>query len=157
MRKPMTIAAVALALLAVPASANWNTTRWGMTPEQVIAAFPGAVATEATKGSDVKGMHQLATAPWKDGDVAMEAAFLFGADGLAFVGLRVSDTAQCAAYKATLIVRHGAGKVMGRELGGLTFGKVEWVDPASHDRLMFSYILKPDQSYSICKFISEKP
>ena len=151
-------AAIALLLTATPALANWGTTRWDMTAEEVIAAVPGAVATPAEAGTNVRGMQQLATAPYKDGDVAMTATFLFDPDGrgLRFVGLTLDDFSQCDAYRATLIARYGKGKPTDMAIGDFKMGKIDWVDSAG-DKLMFSFIRKADQSYSICKFITEKP
>lgn len=156
MRK-LIFAAACLLLSATPALADWETTRWGMTPEQVIAAVPGAVATAPALGTDVKGMHQLARAPFADGGIAMTASFLFDSSGLAFVGVTLEDVTQCDAYRKLLVARLGAGKPMERVMADVTLGKLEWVDPALHDRLMFSYIRRADQSYAICKFIAEKP
>ena len=158
MKKPM-FAAAALLLTATPALANWGATGWGMTPVDVIAAVPNAVATAPDKGKDVRGMHELAAAPYKDGDVVMTATFLFDPDtnGLAFIGLTPNDYGQCDAYKATLIARYGKGKPTDMKLGDLSMGKLDWVDPKSGDKLMFSFIRGPDGSYSICKFITEKP
>lgn len=157
--KTLIAAATALLLAATPALANWGATGWGMTPADVIAAVPGAVATAQDKGNDVRGMHQLAAAQYQDGDVAMNATFLFDPDtnGLAFVGLTLNDYSQCDAYKAVLIARYGKGKPTDMKLGDLSMGKLDWVDHASGDRLMFSFIRRADQSYSICKFIIEKP
>lgn len=151
-------AVAALLLTATPALANWGTTRWGMTAEEVVAAVPGAVATPAETGTNVRGMHQLATAPYKDGDVAMTATFLFDPDGkgLRFVGLTLNDFGQCDTYRATLIARYGKGKPTEMVIGGFKMGKIDWIDSAG-DKLMFSFIRKADQSYSICKFITEKP
>jgi hypothetical protein len=151
--------AAALLLTATPALANWGKTGWGMTPEDVIAAVPGAAATPEDKGKDVRGMHQLAAAPYTDGDVAMTATFLFDPDGegLAFVGMTLTDFGQCGAYMTTLIARYGKGKPTNMAMGDYAMGKLDWVDPASGDKMMFSFIRKADQTYSICKFIVEKP
>jgi hypothetical protein len=153
------LAAAALLLPAMPAMANWGATRWGMTPEQVIAAVPGAAATAAGNGTDVRGMHQLASAPYRDGDIETDASFLFDPkdNKLVFVGLTPRDHGQCGAYEKRLVARYGTGKASGQELGGLKLGKIEWVERGSRDRLMFSWFRRPDGSYAICKFIAEKP
>lgn len=157
--KKLMAATAALLLTASPALANWGPTGWGMTPSDVIAAVPHAIPTAPDKGKDVRGMHELAAAPFMDGNVAMTATFLFDPDtnGLAFVGLTLNDYGQCEAYKATLIARYGKGKPTEMKMGELNMGKLDWVDAASGDRMMFSYIRKPDGGYSICKFITEKP
>lgn len=159
MKIKLMLAAAALLLTATPALANWGATGWGMTPSDVISAVPGATATAEDKGTNVRGMHQLAVAAYKDGDVAMTATFLFDPDtnGLAFVGLTLNDFGQCDAYKTTLIARYGKGKPTDMAMGDLKMGKLDWVDPASGDKMMFSFIRRADQSYSICKFIVEKP
>jgi hypothetical protein len=126
--------------------------------KEVVAAVPGAVATAAEAGTNVRGMRQLATAPYKDGDVAMTATFLFDPDGngLRFVGLTLNDFGQCDVYRAALISRYGKGKPTEMTIGAFKMGKIDWIDSAG-DKLMFSFIRKADQSYSICKFITEKP
>jgi hypothetical protein len=157
--KTLMIAATALLLTAPPALANWGATGWGMTPADVIAAIPGAIPTAPDKGKDVRGMHELAAASYKDGDVVVTATFLFDPDtnGLAFVGLTPNDFGRCDAYRTALIARYGKGKPTDMAMGDLKMGKLDWVDPASGDKMMFSFIRNADQSYSICKFIVEKP
>ncbi len=156
----LTLTAATLLLSAAPAMADWGPTHWGMSAEEVIAAVPGAKATAAEKGTNVNGLQQLAVAPWKDGDVATTATFLFDPDNgkLVFVGLMPDDPGQCEAYRATMVARYGKGKPTDRVFGEMAMGKLDWIDPQSHDQLMFSFIRKTsDQSYSICKFIAQQP
>lgn len=156
--KKLLLGAAALVLTATPALANWGATGWGMTPADVIAAVPGAIPSAPDKGKDVRGMHELAAAPYRDGEVETTATFLFDPDtnGLAFVGLTPHDFGQCQAYQAALVARLGKGTPTNMAMGDFTMGKLDWVDPKSGDHLMFSFIRKADGSYSICKFITEK-
>jgi hypothetical protein len=71
-----------LLLVTVPAGANWQYTKWGMTPAQVVAASHGA-ATETTPAQQAgerisaTGEVALLTAPWQAGRFRFTALFFF--------------------------------------------------------------------------------
>ena len=66
--------------LPTSALADWQYTRWGMSPKEVIAASKGA-ATETTldqrKGGGTKGTEALLQAPYTSGKFQFRAMFNF--------------------------------------------------------------------------------
>jgi hypothetical protein len=133
------IAAAALLLTAAPALADWGPSRWGMTPEQVVAAVPNAApVVRSGDGKDVFGHHQLATAPMKDGAFDVQGNFYFSPDKrqLAFIQL-VPVVARCPDYMAAQIGRNGAGSREDKNLDKLDMISIRWTDPGSRDQLRF--------------------
>jgi hypothetical protein len=84
-----------LLFLATPALADWQYTKWGMTPEQVIAAS-GGKAVETT-AEEQKGKHRPAgaktdvplKAPFESGRFRFLAFFYFSAPGGRLVGVHL--------------------------------------------------------------------
>ena len=109
MRK--TLAALSLACLLLPtaAQAHWHITRWGMTPEQVAAAFKGALRSDPGGPDDqVMGQDRKLSGPVSFEGRQYRAEFYFSAQGgLTLVRLAPADAAQCPAIIAELKSRHG--------------------------------------------------
>ena len=71
------MAATASMVLATPASANWQYTRWEMTPAEVIAASNGAARNNGNRGFDAEGVKAKLIAPFTGESEAFTAVFLF--------------------------------------------------------------------------------
>jgi len=97
-------------LIAPAAHADWQYTKWGMTPEQVVAASGGKAALLPEK--DRPRMPPLITAAkgeFMDGQIRLRTVFTFNIErmGLACVSYGVSGHSDDEAFKAALIKRHG--------------------------------------------------
>jgi hypothetical protein len=97
-------------LIAPAARADWQYTRWGMTPEQVVAASGGKAALLPEK--DRPRMPPLVTAAkgeFMDGPLRLRTVFTFNIDrmALACVSYGVSGHSDDEAFKAALLKRHG--------------------------------------------------
>jgi hypothetical protein len=136
-RHRLSIAAVVLSAglgLAAPAHADWSFTRWGMTPEQVIAASRGkATAATGGYGDRIRNMDFRATGgPFTFDKRVYRANFYFDIDGgrgLRVVRLELLDQSQCDALGAGLEKRYGASSNPNHG---------EWIDKATGDTIFFS-------------------
>jgi hypothetical protein len=99
------------ALLITPAArADWQYTRWGMTPEQVVAASGGKA--ELLPEQDRPRIPPLTTAAkgyFEDGSLRLRTVFSFNTEGggLMCVWYGVGNHADDEAFKAALIKRYG--------------------------------------------------
>ncbi|WP_141105693.1 hypothetical protein [Rhizobium sp. R693] len=95
----------ALLCVAPSAQADWQYTKWGMTPDQVIAAAPPEsglrwVAKSATNGPYLKGHYGA-------GEYRFESRFWFSDKGLYEVELELDTrTAYCIKLKASMLVTY---------------------------------------------------
>lgn len=84
------LACVGLALGGSAARADWQYTRWGMTPGQVVAASHGAVSTSSgDPGDHVEGEEVGASGTYASGDFKFRAVFYFINDKLADIRLKL--------------------------------------------------------------------
>jgi hypothetical protein len=159
MRKPM-ICAAALALWTVPALADWAPTRWGMTPEQVIAVVPNAQTMPHKDEQNLRRLHLLVEAPGAVGDFPVNARYYFapGQRTLDLVNLTVTDRTRCAAFRDWLTGRHGAGArnddTGNRDGTSYETTTIEW-SGAQPDRLTYTD-LRFGERFGICKLIVQK-
>ena len=128
--------AAALALLATPAAAHWEFTRWGMTERQVIAASRGAVRAlprEERRLVPAARMEYRATGEFRSGNLTLTVAFAFDArnGGLVCVSAQ-GEAGQAPALRARLERLFGAPQERGRDprSGTETLG---WVRPDEID------------------------
>jgi len=155
------IAAALLLLPVAPAWADWGATHWGMRLDQVLDTVPGArpLVREGT-GSDVWKQQRLASAPWKEGEIALIADFFFDPEShtLTLVKTSPTDTRRCPAYADMLVARHGPGTVDEHSFeNGLTLAAIRWTDPQTHERLTYSRMGQTGRPPSYCHFIVQKP
>lgn len=129
-RLPMSILCL---LVAAPMSAraDWEYTKWGMTPEQVAKASKGAAkvippAKRRTGGAVESG----ATAAQSLGPVKMAVGFLFDAKthGLVCVISTVDDHSTNAQLESELLKRLGQPRKTSGDPGSMK--SLEWVTPA---------------------------
>ena len=120
------VAAISLTLLATPASADWQYTKWGMTTEQVSAASKGqmkrcgAACDKQTTPTETA----LLYAPYQSGKFPFTAFAFFNnqTKKLAFVSLRLDDP------------------TMGFELVGALKGKYGQPESKSATQVMNLYV-----------------
>ena len=97
-------------LAAFPAHANWQYTKWGMTPEQVVAASGGrAELLPLPQRPRIPPLETAATGEVQDGALTLRTAFLFNTDGggLACVSYGLTSRDGADAFKALLVSRYG--------------------------------------------------
>jgi len=99
--------AVAAAMLAsvmgAPAYAHWQYTKWGMTPEQVVASSANAAHLDKGKpGDEIDGRLPEVLGDYTSGDYKFSAKFYFGQHGLDFVNMNLEDGAQCLGLRRDL-------------------------------------------------------
>jgi len=83
--------ALAILLWPVSASADWQFTHWGMTPEQVIAVSKG-VASRAKPTTPDTVLRRLATMPYSSGNLKFDVDFLFsGKPGNVLLAVRLNQ------------------------------------------------------------------
>lgn len=101
---------LAASLVAPAARADWQYTRWGMTPEQVVAASGGrAELPPPARRPRVPPLVTAATGEFTEGQLRLRTVFSFRIEGngLECVSYGVSSHADDEAFKADLIRRHG--------------------------------------------------
>jgi hypothetical protein len=91
----MKLFGIALALVCCGASAaraNWEYTKWGMTPGQVVSAAKNLTRKSSDLHPDSDGNVTKLVAPYRSGRFSFEAQFGFdAADGLSSVTLVLND------------------------------------------------------------------
>lgn len=100
-------------LAAPPARAEWAYTRWGMTPQEVVAASGGkAELLPANSRRDSMPLEPGATGTFNEGPLEIRTTFVFATKpgGLQCVAYGVGDHADDEAFKAALIKRYGPPK-----------------------------------------------
>jgi hypothetical protein len=106
------IICVSLAALscASAARADWQYTRWGMTPEQVVAASRGQVKLRPEKdwprGADIL---TAATGEYEDGSMQFRSTFMFdtATKGLKCVAYGLTAPENDERFKAALVKQYG--------------------------------------------------
>lgn len=103
MRYPVAVIFLLTLIGPVAVRADWQYTKWGMTPEQTIAASGGTAVstTEEEKRSQSpanKSGEALVKAPYQSGDFQFNAYFIFRKDRLVAVSLGLKDSTITSAY-----------------------------------------------------------
>jgi hypothetical protein len=155
----LAVTALALLLPASPALAHWGKTLWGMSPQQVLAAVPGAKPVKRESGGTVWGRQRLVSVPYTLYGYATNADFFFIAQTvkLDFVKMEPVDPRQCPALERDLIKRHGAGESEGRDNMGVHMKVIRWTEAKTKDRLLYSSLNKTGAPISRCHFIRQAP
>jgi hypothetical protein len=97
-------------LIAPAAQADWQYTRWVMTPEQVVAASGGNVSLLPEKDRPrIPPLITAAKGEFTDGQIRLRTVFTFNIEsmGLACVSYGVRGHDDDDAFKAALIGRYG--------------------------------------------------
>jgi hypothetical protein len=95
--------------MATPAAADWQYTRWGMSPEQVVAASNGMVQLgPPPQGKTYDNLTGRALGKHERDGATFLAFFHFdAANGLAKVALERSGGTACAALQGALVAQLG--------------------------------------------------
>jgi hypothetical protein len=132
MTRKMVLFAFACAAAGSPASANWQYTRWGMTPAEVIDASKGKAAagdgTKAAKGDD----RVEAMGSYDAGETTFVAKFWFGHQGLSAVVLQLRDYDRCLAVQRDLLAKYGEPV---EKTGGGDIQRRMWADGQNGNRV----------------------
>jgi hypothetical protein len=101
-----------------PAMADWEYTKWGMTPEQVASASQGAVKVlppSQRKRIEEAKMESDAEGTFTDGKLRLHVAFSFdtGGAGLVAVGYNVLDPGQNDLLQEWLVRKYGPPRAKG--------------------------------------------
>jgi hypothetical protein len=98
-----------LGTLATGARADWEYTRWGMTPDQVVAASGGAVGLGAPpEGKTYERLEGLARGRHQVDGATFDAYFHFDqAGGLAKVALERTGGTACTVLLSQMMTRYG--------------------------------------------------
>ena len=110
MRSTAWLTGVAILMFTSPVQADWQYTKWGMTPEQVVAASGGRAALlPAQQRPGIPPLETAASGELQDGSLALRTTFLFNTDGggLACVFYGVTSSNGSDAFKASLVSRYG--------------------------------------------------
>ncbi len=102
--------ALATIVAALPARADWEYTKWGMTPEQVVAASGGSARLVAQdKQKSVPPWVSSVEGTFQEGPLALQTVFSFDTErgGLACVFYGVEEAEQSAAFMDSLLKRYG--------------------------------------------------
>jgi hypothetical protein len=106
----MTLGLLALAACPRPAAADWEYTKWGMTPEQVAKASRGNVQiTNPRPAASDQKLEVRAMGTYAAGPLHFGASFGFdaGSRGLAFVTYSTYDASQNGLLKDWLLRKYG--------------------------------------------------
>ena len=101
---------LAMLVVAPPANADWQFARWGMTPEQLVAASGGAAKLIPPRERPrMPPLETAAAGEFRDGSLSLRTTFSFGTDGsgLSCVFYGVRRHGDDEAFKAVLIQRYG--------------------------------------------------
>ncbi len=126
--RPLALGLAAL-LVASPALADWQYTRWGMTPEQVVAASRGKVTLlPEARRPRVPPLVTAASGEFTDGALVLRTVFSFAIEGngLECVTYGVRNPENDEAFKALLIRRFGQPQTTGG-LAILGMTQLGWV------------------------------
>lgn len=108
-----TLALPTLLLAGQPALAEYGTTRWGMTADEVVAAVGGDARKVKDKRDERSLNHQkLVTSTFTEGGIAYVANYYFGEKGKALTLVRIEPVApeqDCEAMFAAYTARLGPG------------------------------------------------
>lgn len=117
MRSPTTFISLFLFAFAAPAAADWQFTKWGMTPEQVIKKSPVKISKlgadeqaeqEHQALTTEKGMTALLESDWASGAFRFHALYRFDASRhLSAIDLTILDDSQARDVANALSQKYG--------------------------------------------------
>lgn len=126
------IIAVLATWVAEPAQADWQYTKWGMTPDQVVAASKGTAELGSGEMSAQGDAKKGATGRYAAGDYQFSVNFWFNGTGLSAVSLSLRNDAQCLALQRDLLAKYGDPV----ERSGGPVPRQMWADRAASNRVV---------------------
>ena len=140
-----------VSLVAPSARAEWQYTRWGMTPEQVVAASGGrAELLPVARRPRIPPLVTAATGQFVDGPLRLRTVFSFDieSNGLQCVSYGVSSHADNNAFKEALIRHYGQPQAT-RTIPLVGMTELDWKTGTDEVTASFS---KDDPAYAMhCK------
>ncbi len=135
MRTAIFLVPLAALSLAAPAQADWQYTRWGMSPEQVAGASAGSVSLDSgTANDEIPGEKVGARGTYSSGPYNFKVVFYFSERKLVDVRLRlISDNILDDAWK----LKNDLDGIYGRpfaESGGIG-PIITYHDPGKNNRV----------------------
>lgn len=110
-QKSVIVAIGVLSLATTQARADWEYARWGMTPEQLVAASKGAakiIPKAQQQSNDAMKLTTKVEAVYSDGPLKLNVKFAFDpADHLQMLGYETLDPAQAQPLKDWLVKKYG--------------------------------------------------
>lgn len=104
----LAVAALAMAGLATPALADWQYTKWGMSPDEVITAANGtAQKVKDEKDKRVRKLPRLATGKASEGKVNFDVEFFFLDNKLSLIRYQPTGTMDCAGEEQFFLEHFG--------------------------------------------------
>lgn len=113
-------------LVCGPAHADWQYTRWGMTPEQVVSASAGAARLVGDANSRANGRGAMGS--YSADGLLFEVRFQFKNNGLSTVSLAPARPDQNGAISSALMARYG--RPISKEPGPYV-DKLRWRDESA--------------------------
>lgn len=124
---------------ASAAMADWQYTRWGMSPAEVVAASAGAAQLQRNEGADIRDTKALAAGSYSAGSIKFNVSYLFdGEERLSMVSLTPQNPAEeCEALIGLAKKYYGPPVSQSRPKLDLMF--MEWQDGAHQNGISFYY------------------
>jgi hypothetical protein len=127
---------------ASAAKADWEYTKWGMTPQQVVSASKNLARESSDRRPDSDGNVTKLVAPYESGKFSFEARFEFdAADRLAAVTLLLTDKSLCHDLQASVETAHG--RVQGGTSTSLYIIE-SWQDQKNKNSVTYTELYKSD-------------
>lgn len=122
---------------ASPGMSHWQYTRWGMSPEQVVAASVGKVnLSDGVAGDSTINGRLRAKGHYVSGDYSFSSRFIFNDRGLSQIVLTPTLMKQCVGIGTDLMARYGA-PVEFTKLPMNIFS-IRWMDLAEENSIRFN-------------------
>jgi hypothetical protein len=128
------IALISTALFATSAEANWQYTKWGMTPAQVITASHGAVGWRPVKNPKADGRANEVGGSYIADNRTFDVSFDFRNGRLSSVAL---ETDMCATLLPDLETKYGEPQI----LADGSFPEWRWRDKIRNDDVVLFGLL----------------
>jgi hypothetical protein len=127
---------------ASTAKADWEYTKWGMTPQQVVGALKNLARESSDRRPDSDGNVTKLVAPDKSGKFSFEAQFEFdAADRLSAVTLLLTDKSLC--HDLQVSVETAYGPVQGGTSTSLYIIE-NWQDQKNKNSVTYTALYKSD-------------
>ena len=133
MRYAMIVTTFSFAL-TMPAHADWQYTKWGMSPQQVVTASAGKAkpypeGPKKATSANGEPLYETLFALHRSGPFSFRASFAFAERrGLTVVGLTAENPSDCIDIKNSLISKYGTPAV-----DRASVGLQKWFDQPSNN------------------------
>lgn len=144
-----------VALCAVPISnavADWQFTKWGMTPEEVSASSHGELQPTQPNERENRGGLPLLKMEYQSRDFRFSAKFVFNKQRrLSAVILDPLDMGECGQIQQSVLSQYDKAEIVTRSPMSLNYA---WRDHSHDNRVTFSNNLPGQFSYCVIAYES---